>query len=101
MTQAVPPRPLVINPDAGRPALLDSRWRRRHPEGDAYDEVVIRGIFDCGPDGGGLELVISPLSFGPTLTCTPESLAEAYTRSEKNDPTERLKERLRDLEARA
>jgi hypothetical protein len=92
----------VIDPNAGKPRLLDSRWRRRAPQGDAYDEVVIRGVFDLGSDHGGLELVVSPLSFGPVLTCTAESLAEAYTRSEveSNDPNERLQARLRELEAR-
>src|SRR3954467_670288 len=102
MTRPVPPRPFVINPNAGRPSLLDSRWRRREPQGDPYDEVVIRGVFDLGNDNGGLELVVSPLSFGPVLTCTAESLADSYSRSEaeRDDPNERLQARLRELEAR-
>jgi hypothetical protein len=92
--------PFVIDPHAGRPTLIGSHWHRRTPEDDPYDDIVIRGVFDLGNDSGGLELVISPQTFGPTLTCTPESLGESYARSQGQDPTERLRQRLRELEAR-
>lgn len=90
----------VIDPDADRPTLIGSRWRRREAAGDEWDEVIIRGVFDLGNDHGGLEYVVSPASFGPALTTTPDALAESYTRAEGDDPAERLAARLRDLEAR-
>jgi hypothetical protein len=91
---------VVVDPDANKPTLIGSRWQRRAPEGDAWDEVVIRGVFDLGNDSGGLEYVVSPASFGPALTTPPESLTEGYARAEGDDVTERLAARLRDLEAR-
>ncbi len=90
----------VIDPGAGKPKMIDSRWQRREPVGDEWDEVVIRGVFDLGNDHGGLELVVSPVSFGPALTTTPDALAESYVRVDGDDPAERLTARLRDLEAR-
>lgn len=94
------PHAVVIDPDAGRPTLIGSHWTRRAKEDDPFDDVVIRGVFDLGNDSGGLEFCVSPLSFGPTLTATPESLSEAYTRAEGDDPAEKLRRRLHELEAR-
>lgn len=93
-------RALVIDPDAGRPSLIGSRWRRRKPEGDdPWNEVVVTGVFDLGERG--LELTVTPVSFGPTLSADPESFVAAYTRAEADDTTEELTERLRAIEARS
>lgn len=104
MTWSTPhPGATVVDPDAGRPALIGAEFRRRTPEGDIWDRIVVRGIHDNGPDFG-LELVVSPVEFGPCLTCTTESLAESYTRATVDaaaDVSERLDKRLADLEARS
>jgi hypothetical protein len=95
-------RALVIDPDAGRPSLIGSRWVRRDPVGDEWDgPVEIVGVHDNGPDHGGAELVIRTVTFGPpVVTATPESFGAAYTREAGEDPAERLAGRLRELEAR-
>jgi hypothetical protein len=99
------PHPLAarIDPDASRPSLIGSTWRRRAPEGDAWDRVRIAGIFDCGPDGGGLELVVQTVDFTgePTLTADASSFADAYARDDNSGVTESLQQALRVLEARA
>ena len=96
------PKPVRIDPDAenGRAPLVGSTWKRREPLGDEYDEVVIRGVFDLGNDHGGLELVVSPATFGPAVTTQPEALSAAWKRIEDDDPTERLSARLAEVEAR-
>jgi hypothetical protein len=92
---------VVIDPEADRPALIGSAWTRRVPEGDEYDDIVVRGVFDLGERGGGLELVVSPLTFGVTLTTTAEGLTESYKRADGDDPVENLRARVRELESRA
>lgn len=91
--------PLVIDPDAGQPPLIGSRWKRREPQGDPYDRVVIRGIFTLSDDLGS-ELCVSPVEFAPTLTATPESLLENYIREGSDAPVQELRDTLRKLEAR-
>lgn len=89
-------QPLVIDPTAGQPTLI-GRWRRIEPVGDEFDEVVTVGAFDLGADWGGLEIVFTPaLEFGPTVTASPESFSEAYTRA-PSDPSVALDERLAKL----
>lgn len=92
---------IVIDRDAGKPALVGSRWRRRAPENDDWDKVVICGVHDNGPDHNGFELVVTPLAFGPCLTADPESFAAAYAREIEDDPALSAAARLRELEARA
>ena len=92
------PRALVVDPEAGRQSLIGSRWRRREPEDDEWDEVVISGVLDLGERG--LELTVQPVTFGPTLSADPDSFVQAYVRAEAGDPTEDLDERLRAIEAR-
>lgn len=93
---------VVINPDEGRPKLVGSEWLKRDPEGDCWDLVVVRGIFDLGNDSpNNLELVISPKEFGPTITADVDSFVQAYKRAEEGaDPFEQIDARLRALEAR-
>lgn len=93
---------VVIDPDAGKPALVGSHWERREPAGDVWDgPVVVVGVFDNGPDAGGFELVVQPLEFGePALTADPESFGATYRRVVADDPAERVSARLRELEAR-
>lgn len=96
------PDALRVDPDEGRPKLVGSRWERKTFEDDVFDLIEIRGVFDLGNDHGGLELVVSPVAFGPALTTTPDSLVEYYRRVEvEPDPVEDLQSRVRDLEARA
>src|SRR5689334_16480419 len=93
---------VVIDPSEGKPQLVGSRWRRRRKENDSWDDVRIVGVFDLGPDAGGLELVVQPVEFGqPAQTADVASFAAAYKRAEGDDPLERLDQRLRALEARA
>lgn len=92
--------PVVIDRDAGRPALVGSRWQRREPAGDVWDVIVISGVFDNGPDHGGMELVVQPLTFGePCLTADPESFASVYRRQSGDDVGERVAATLAALEA--
>jgi hypothetical protein len=93
----------VIDPLAGRPALVGSTWVRRTPEGDDWDGPVrIVGVFDTGNDANGLELVVQTVAFTgqPTLTADAASFAAHYKRVEVDDPAEKLHETLRTLEAR-
>lgn len=92
-------QPLVIDPTADQPTIM-GRWRRIEPVGDEFDEVIVSGFFDLGADWGGLEIVFAPVTFGPTVTASPESFAEAYTRA-PSDPSDALDERLAALEAEA
>jgi hypothetical protein len=95
------PGAVRIDPDADKPKLISSRWRRRDPVGDPYDLVDITGVFDLGPDAGSYEIVLRPVEFAPTLSATAESFAANYTRADAvDDVSERLAARLRELEAR-
>jgi hypothetical protein len=99
----IPRRAVVIDPDAGRPKLIGSHWRRKVSESDEFDEVVIRGIHDNGPDTlSQFEFVVSPATFGPAITCTAESLAENFTRvgADADDAAAKLAARITELEAR-
>lgn len=97
-----PPGAVVIDPDADKPKLIGSRWRRRAPEGDAWDEVDLVGVHDNGPDHGGPELCVRTRAFTgePVMTADADSFIAAYKRAEADDPAERLDRRLRELEAR-
>lgn len=92
--------PLVIDTTRDRP-LIGSTWVRKDPQEDVYDRVVIRGVFTLSDDLGS-ELCVSPVEFGPTLTASPESLAESYVREDDPDDgrVEKLRDTLRNLEAR-
>ena len=93
-----------IETDAGRPALIGSRWVRKQLEDDPYDEVVIRGVFEFSNDhpGGSFEVVVSPASFGPAVTASGVSLAENYKRLDDDTTAEdeALEARLTELAAR-
>lgn len=99
MKWQTPTRALVVDPDAGRPTLVGSHWKRREPEADdPWNEVVVTGVLDLGERG--LELTVQPRSFGPTLSADPDSFVEAYARVEGEYPMEEINERLRAIEAR-
>ena len=72
--------PAAVALDADRPSVMGSRWRRKAPEGDAWDYVAVVGIFDFGNDSGGKELVVQTVEFTgePTLTADANSFLEAY-----------------------
>jgi hypothetical protein len=105
MWESPHPLALRVNPDANRPTVIGSIWRRREPEGDdPWDGPVrIVGVFDLGNDAGGLELCVQPVEFGqPVMTASGEEFAREYRRAEADDATvERVEASLRDLEARA
>jgi hypothetical protein len=94
---------LRIDPHAGQPPLIGSRWLRRKPEGDdPWDgPVEVCGLYDNGPDHGGMELVVRTVAFTgePVLTASAESFAAAYKREDEPDPLEDVRDRLRALEA--
>lgn len=59
---------------------VGQKLRRREPASDCWDDVVVTGYFDCGPDGGGAEIVISPaIGFASPIIATPESILAVYT----------------------
>ena len=99
------PRPgaLRIDPNENRPTLIGSEWHRRVPEGDSWDRCRIVGVYDLGADFGGLELCVTPLTFGPVMTSDAESFAKSYRREDEkaDDPAERITARLREIEAKA
>lgn len=105
MTWETPhPNGLRIDVNEGRPTIIGSTWVRRVPEGDDpwNGPVRIVGVHDLGERGGGLELCVTPIEFGPVMTASAESFAEAYKREEEagEDPAERIDARLRELAAR-
>lgn len=59
------------------PALIGSEWVRRE---DTSDRVKVVGVFDCGERG--LELVTTPVDFGPTESWTADAFADEFTRAE-------------------
>ena len=84
---------VVIQDD--RETVMGTEWHRRTPQGDDWDTIVIRGIFD-GDEVAGREFVVSPVAFGHApVTCTPESLVDAYTRDDRPDAMADLAHRLR------
>lgn len=80
---------LVVDPTGDRPKLVGSRWVRRSPVGDLWDgPIEVAGIFDLGPDAGGLELVVRLVEFAhgePALTTTAEALGAHYKREGEPD----------------
>lgn len=108
MTWATRTGAVVVDPDAGQPPLLGSVWTRREPSedgSDPYDSIRVVGVLELSPDHptGPAELcVTAEAGFGPCLSCTPESLTEAYRRvgSEPDDVGARIDARLRELSAR-
>lgn len=97
--EPTPPGVVVVERDE-RP-LIGSTWHRREPVGDAFDTIVVRGIMDLPEARGGAEICVSPVDFGPTLTTTPEALAESYRREADDDAqVDELRSTIRELEAR-
>lgn len=101
MTWSTPhPHALVVDDVSTGSRLVGSTWRRRKPEGDAWDNARIVGIYDNGPDLG-LELCVQTVEFTgePTLTADAESFVAAYTQeAEAADPLAELRERITQLE---
>ncbi len=60
---------------------VGQRLKRREPQDDGpWNLITVRGFFDGGPDGGGVEVVVSPAgSFETPVCATGESLLSAYT----------------------
>jgi hypothetical protein len=80
-----------------RETLMGTEWHRRTPRGDDWDSIRIVGVFDGG-EIGGLEFVVAPVAFGgETITCTPESLVDAYTRDDHPDTAAEIGHRLRHM----
>ncbi len=93
------PRRVVID-DGGQLPIVGSEWTRRHPAGDEWDHIVLRGVFALPPDRGETELCVAPKSFGPVMTTTAKSLFEHYKRYTPDDPSERAHESVDRLTAR-
>ena len=74
--------------------MTDRVWHRKEPQGDAWDQVVIHGMF--GGVGEEREVVVSPLSFGPCISCPPEALKASYAPAAPVE-VERVEERLEEL----
>jgi hypothetical protein len=72
--------PWVIPPESD--PLIGTEWLRREPvePDDGWNQVKLTGVFDLGPLG--LELVISPLEFGPPESCSVDAFADSYTRAD-------------------
>jgi hypothetical protein len=91
---------LLIDPHADRPKLLGSRWRRRTPQGDPYDTVIVRGVYEMAELG--FEIVVSGVEFSPAVTVDAEAFAAGWTLAE-DDPTaalEKVAQRLEEIAAR-
>ena len=104
MTWRTPhPLSLRVDPDADRPTLVGSTWTRRVPAGDPWDGPVrIVGVFDLGPDGGGLELCLQPVAFGePVMSPTVKILPPPISGTKVRTRLSASAARLRELEARA
>ncbi len=56
--------------------LVGRAYKRREPIGDNFDTVVITGLWN--PGTAYPELTITPLDFGPTVTCPPGIIEEKY-----------------------
>jgi hypothetical protein len=97
------PHALVVDPEADRPSVVGSVWRRREKLEDAWDTVRIVGLWQNNPDVGPDELCVAPVEFdgSPVLSVSVESFAAAYTRADNDNPAERLEARLRELQARS
>lgn len=56
------------------------KLRRREPASDIWDDVVVTGYFDLGPDGGGFEVVLSPaIGFASPIIAQAASILKVYT----------------------
>jgi hypothetical protein len=81
--------------------LIGSRWHRKEPAGDDYDNVEVVGVtrvFDSN------EVVYQPLSFGECLQADAASFTEVYTRDDEvveraYDALRSLREKVAELEA--
>jgi hypothetical protein len=92
---------IIVDPHADQPKLLNSRWRRRKPQGDPYDTVIIRGVYEMGELG--FELVISGVEFSPAVTIDADAFAAEWTRADDNptaESVERVAQRLEEIAAR-
>ncbi len=67
---------------------IGQRLTRREPQkGDAWNLIEVRGYFDLGADGGGIEIVVAPVEGGHTpVTATSQSLMSIYTLDAGPDP---------------
>lgn len=69
---------------------VGQRWKRRNPQGDEWDGIVVRGFAEGGET---VEVVVSPVSFGSPVSTSPQALLAAYT-LDAPDPAAGLKERI-------